>query len=342
MDPAAKSLAQIAAASGFNVADVAYLTGLDKAHVCRLWRNPDWPDKVSSGALQSLIQVLPGVAEYVSRRALNNARAALASQLGEVGLAVNDGVFWRLVSEERVPEQYLSGALQTAVKIMGRNAADVAAHLMRFWGRPQDYALGYLFGRSGAGILSDPEPLIAASADLVEEMTARGSSFHAGVAHATLAHHLAKSRGIAVGPSAPGKMNAFAYRSGTVGMIIQTDDVSLSEQYGRAVAGSDLMQMVEDWSFPTYTRDAPVTRDFSVPRRLPLTNTAREVVRELGAYPDAYVHYLASVYLPRALRRDPTFGMQLPRLAEGIAERREMAQEPAVGRACDTFLRAVG
>lgn len=340
MDAATKPLSQIAAASGFTAADVAYLTNLDKAHVWRLWNNPEWLDKVSVASLQSLIQVLPGVGEYVSRQALNSAQASLSADLATVGLKVNEGVFWRLVTEDRVPEQYLGNALQAAVKIMQREAEKVAAHLMRFWGRPQDYALGFLFAGGGKGIISDPEPLFDASAEMVEQLAGRSTSFHAGVAHATLAHHLAKARGVLVSQSAANpRQEALAFRSGSIGMIIQSDDVAVSERYGRAVAASPVAGMVEDWSFPTYTRDAPITQNFAVPRTLPLVRTASEVMRELAVYPDAYVHYLTTVYLPRALPRDPSFGMQLPRLLEGVAERREMTQEPAVAHACSTFLK---
>jgi len=69
-----------------------------------------------------------------------------------------------------------------------------------------------------------------------------------------------------------------------------------------------------------------------------LRNTAAEVVREVGCYGGAYVHYLLSVYLPGlsvylpgALARDPTFGLALPVLGTAIRERLDRDDDPDAG-----------
>ena len=51
---APKPLARIAEASGFCMADVAYLAGLDESTVCRLWDDPEWLDRVKGRSLQAL------------------------------------------------------------------------------------------------------------------------------------------------------------------------------------------------------------------------------------------------------------------------------------------------
>jgi hypothetical protein len=343
MDSEAGSLAYVAEASGFSVSDVAYLAGLEKSTVSRLWDDPAWLDRVSGSSLQALIRVVPGVAEHLCRHSLQIRRADLVEALVGAGLTVDQDVFRRLVETERVPEQYLGNALEAALKIMHGDIPGTAAHLMRFWGRGQDYALGFLLDTTlGKGLVANPAPLVEASSDMIDRLAGRTSSFHAIVAQATLTHHVAKTHGTFLGQPTPGQhQTAFAFRSGMVGMIIQTNDLDLAKHYGRVVQDTHLLGLVEDWSFPTYMRDAQVTRDFSLPRSLLLRHTAEEVVRELASYNDAYVYYLATVYLPRSLRRDPTFGLRLPYLVAGIKSRRDLTQEPDVQDACDEFLKLV-
>jgi hypothetical protein len=55
------------------------------------------------------------------------------------------------------------------------------------------------------------------------------------------------------------------YRSGMMGMIIQTDDRQAAEAYGRAVQHSPLLALVEGWAFPTYTKDVKVTAAARLP-----------------------------------------------------------------------------
>lgn len=340
MDRTARSLAQIADASGFSVSDVAYLAGVDKSTISRLWDDLGWLDRVTGMSLQALIRVLPGVTEYISGQTLHDRRVKLLDGLEDVGIAIDEATFQRIIEVEGVPEQYLSNALTAAYAIMSGDVPTTAAHLMRFWGRKQDSALGFLFSTTpGQALLSNPDPLVEASSDMLGQLAKRTSSFHAIVAQATLTHHVARTHGTLLGQPLPGQhKSAFTFRSGMVGMIIQTGDLDLSKRYGTIVKDTHLLGLIEDWSFPTYMRDAQVTRDFSLPRSVLLRHTAGEVVRELTSYNEAYVHYLATVYLPRSLKRDPTFGLQLPRLVAGIRSRLETAQDADVRDACHAFL----
>jgi hypothetical protein len=97
------------------------------------------------------------------------------------------------------------------------------------------------------------------------------------------------------------------------------DDRELAERYESAVANTPVLRIVEDWSFPTHTRDTSPNSDFALPRSLLLRNTANEVLSEINCpdYGDAYIYYLASTYLPIALERDQTFGLCASELAQG-------------------------
>jgi hypothetical protein len=98
------------------------------------------------------------------------------------------------------------------------------------------------------------------------------------------------------------------------------NDLDHVDRYATAVDGSTVASRVEDWSLPTYTRDARPSNDFWLPRSVTLPRTATEVLRELDNYPEANTYYLVRIYLPRALQQDPTFGGRLHDLARALAE----------------------
>ncbi|MFC6931145.1 hypothetical protein ACFQHO_12940 [Actinomadura yumaensis] len=106
----------------------------------------------------------------------------------------------------------------------------------------------------------------------------------------------------------PGRRTAFMMRGVVMGSLISNDDLELAERYRRELEATPVYAALEEWSFPTYSRDGRISSDFTLPGSLLLRNTAREVLREIGSYNDAYLYYLASTYIPLALRRDPTFG----------------------------------
>lgn len=338
-----RSLARIAESSGFLMADIAFLTGLEESTVSRLWDDPQWLDRVRGKSLQALVSVVPGVGEYVLGFSLAERRSRLAEELRRVDLQVNQGTFRRLVQERRIPEQYLSNALDTAVSILDGDVRQAAAHLARFWGRDQDFALGFLFGNAGSdGLLNDTSPLISASIEMIEQLDARKHSFHAIVAQANLLHHVARAVPDFVGASSLDDLSrhsALAFRSMVIGRIMATDDRELAERYRRDITASPLLAIVEGWAFPTYTHDARVTPDFSLPRSLLLRHTAEEVLREIEHYSDAYLFYLAETAIPAIIRRDATFGLQLPKLIQTLKVRLGTCEEPVIRLACQTLLR---
>jgi hypothetical protein len=337
-----RSLAHIAADSGFSMSDIAFLAGLDESTVCRLWEEPDWLDRVKGRSLQALICVLPGIAEYVFAYPLASRRSVLADELSQAGLEINRSSYRQLVREDGVPEQYLGNALSAALQIIRSDTRNAAAYLVRFWGREQDYALGFLFASpANKGLLVDVEPLLSASRDVITTLGQYKTSFHAIVAHATLVHHVAKAKGellTELTPSTIERHTALTYRSAMMGLMLQSNDREVASAYGQAVTRHPLLSMVEGWAFPTYTHDAKPTPDFSLPPSLLLRHTANEILWELDHYNDAYLYYLLETGIPRVIQRDQTFGLRVQDLATRVRRRLETCKDPVTVTASERFL----
>lgn len=168
-------------------------------------------------------------------------------------------------------------------------------------------------------------------------MTRKSYSFHSILAQATFAHHL----GIATGeldsgflPSIIDRQTAFMVRSGIMGLLINSSDTDLAERYERMVQTTPVLAVIEEWSFPTYTRDSRPNPDFSLPGSILLRKTAAEVLREIDHYTDAYLYYLCRTYLPLALDRDPTFGLKLAEVGNALANRAETCEDAIARSAC--------
>jgi hypothetical protein len=130
-------------------------------------------------------------------------------------------------------------------------------------------------------------------------------------------------------------------RSSVMGVLIHDDDFDAALRYEQAAARSPALRGVEEWAFPTYTRDARPDPAFALPRSLLLQNTAQEVIREIGSYPDSYVHYLLTVYVPLALARDRTFGLALPALKAALTDRLRRDGDPRLRALCESTLRQI-
>ncbi len=339
-EPAA--LADIAADAGLSLSDVAFTAGLDESTISRLWTDPGWLDRVTGSSLQRMIASVPGVAEYVTAYSLASRLSRLAAELAAEGLDVDESAV-EACRDDGVPVPYIANALQAALHTVRGDDAKVASYLARFWGRDQDRALERLFSDGEDRLLIRPGRLLSASAELAPRLRRPAYSFHAILAGAVLAHHATRTApdALNLAPSLD-RQEAMSLRSNVMGVLIGHDDFDLALRYGRMVAKSPVLTVVEDWAFPTYTRDVRPEPGFTLPRSLLLRNTAAEVVREIGCYGGAYVHYLLSVYLPRALARDPTFGLALPALGAAIRQRLDRDGDPALRAVCGRTLRDLG
>lgn len=324
------------------MADVAFLAQLEESTISRLWDDPNWLDRIKGRSLQAIISVVPGVTEYVSQYTLANRRSTLAKSLEDVGLQLNMQSMRHLVVDKHIPEQYISNALSAAVQVMQRDPRKSAAHLVRFWGRDQDFALGFLFkDSSNNGLLIETAPLIDASLQITEELGKHPGSFHATVAQANLMHHMTQATGDLYITSSPDQLersSVVSYRSSMMGLIIQSNDRKVAEQYDKTLKRSPLLSMVEQWAFPTYTHDTKATSDFTLPRSLRLEQTTEELIREVNQYNDAYLYYLVHTGIPALIPKDRTFGLRVAELKASIQKRLESCGDAATRDECAALI----
>jgi hypothetical protein len=339
-----QSLAKVTEGAGFTMSDVAFISGLDESTISRLWDDPHWLDRVRGRSLQALVASVPGVVEYFAAYSVLTRRNKLVSELEAEGLRINHQAL-RLSNGSSIPHQYLINALEAAVSIMQGDPMRTTALIARFWGIQQNRALEALYSSSTEeALLSNPEQLFDASKDLMPQLDRKGYSFHSILAKATFAHHL----GIATGelgdnlrPAVSDRQSALMVRSGVMGLLINSSDLDLAQRYRRMVAETPVLSSIEDWSFPTYTRDSRPNADFSLPGSILLRNTATEIIREIGTYTDAYLYYLCTTYLPIALTRDPTFGLRITDLIQAISARVETIEDATIRTECINLVKQI-
>jgi hypothetical protein len=225
---------------------------------------------------------------------------------------------------------------------MHGDANRTCALVARFWGLMQNRALEALYATtSNQALLQNPEELFAASMELVPKLSRKGYSFHSIITKATFAHHLGIVRGeisADLRPRVTDRQSAFMVRSGIMGLLINSSDMDLAHRYERMVASTPVLTSIEEWAFPTYTRDSRPNSDFSLPGSILLRRTADEILREIDTYTDAYLFYLCTTYLPLALSRDRTFGLKTPKLLLALDHRAETCEDSMARNAAVKFM----
>jgi hypothetical protein len=337
-----QSLSKVTEAAGFTMSDVAFVSGLDESTISRLWDDPRWLDRVSGRSLQSLAASVPGVTEYFASHSVLARRDELVKQLEAEGLLVNRPALLLSASTD-VPHQYLINALEAAVSIIRGDTRRACSYLARFWGIQQNRALESLYAVKGdQALLQNPGKLLAASTEMAPRISRKGYSFHAILALSSLAHHLTIATGKLDNqflPPITDRQSAFMVRSGIMGLLINSGDPDLAQRYEKMVNETPVLAIMEEWSFPTYTRDCKPNADFSLPGSILLRRTAEEILREIGRYSEAYLYYLCRTYLPLALNRDPIFGLKLVELGNVLAARADICEDATVRRACLDLVR---
>jgi hypothetical protein len=336
------SLAKVTEEAGFAMSDVAFISGLDQSTISRLWDDPHWLDRVKGHSLQALVASVPGVAEYFASHSVLTRRNKLIGQLEAEGLRINHGAL-RLPNAQNVPHQYLINALEAALSIMHGDAARTCALIARFWGVQQNQALEALYSpASETSLLHNPEELFSASVDIISKLNSKTYSIHAILTKAAFSHHLSIATGELpdnLRPEITDRQSALMTRSGAMGMLITSNDTDLAQEYGRLVASTPVLSIIEEWAFPTYTKDSKPNGDFSLPGSMLLRRTATEIIREINSYPEAYVYYLVTTYIPLALSRDQTFGLRIQDLISALSARVEICEDLKVKKECLTLLR---
>jgi hypothetical protein len=339
-DNGPKSLSEITKDIGLNMSDVAVFSGLDESTICRLWDNTGWLDRVSGRSLQSLMSSVPGIAEYSMGHAILKRRNTLVSDLQAEGLTVDLAA----LENATVAQQHLLNALEAALHIMRDDATQrTSSYLARFWGREQDRALEALYStRHGHGLLNDTSKLVESSIELAPRLNRKTYSFHSILALNILTHQVSKVTGALdaeLAHQVPGRQTAFMMRGVVMGSLISSNDLDLAERYRRELDTTPVYAALEEWSFPTYTRDGRISSDFALPSSLLLRNTAAEVLREIASYNDAYLYYLVSTYLPLGLRRDPTFGLRIADLITALERRGADCRDRRIRETCNKLVR---
>ncbi|GAA0584984.1 hypothetical protein [Actinomadura livida] len=335
-----KSLSEITKDMGLNMSDVAAFSGLDESTIFRLWDNAEWLDRVSGRSLQSLMSSVPGIAEYSMAHAVRKRRDVLIGDLNGEGLTVDVAA----LEKSDVAQQHLLNALEAALHIIrGEATQKTSSFIARFWGREQDRALEALYNpEPGSGLLSDPQTLFDSSIDLAPRLNRKSYSFHSILALNILTHQVSKVTGeleADLGFEVPGRQAAFMMRGVVMGSLIGSNDIELAERYRRELDATPVYAALEEWSFPTYTRDGRISSDFTLPSSLSLRNTATEVLREIAEYNDAYVYYLVSTYIPLALKRDPAFGGKIAELIQAVELRGAECRDKRIRQTCNTLVR---
>lgn len=335
-----KPLSEIAQNIGLTMSDVAVFSGLDESTVFRLWDNRGWLDRISGRSLQSLMSSVPGIGQYAMAHSLLKRRNALVASLQAEGLSVDLDA----LENSTVARQHLLNALEAALYIVRDGASQkVSSYLARFWGLEQDRALEALYSAEpGYGLLDDQQKLVESSIDLTPRLSRRTYSFHSILAVNILTHQVSKVAGAPdadLAPQTPGRQTAFMMRGVVMGALISSNDLELAERYRRELDRTPVYAALEEWSFPTYTRDGRISSDFALPSSLLLRNTAVEVLREIESYNDAYLYYLVSTYLPLALRRDPTFGSRIAELITALEKRGSGCRDKRIRGACSTLVK---
>lgn len=337
-DGAPKSLSDITRDMGLNMSDVAAFSGLDESTIFRLWDNTEWLDRISGRSLQSLMSSVPGIAEYSMAHAVRKRRDGLVGELHGEGLAVDLDA----LENSPVAQQHLLNALEAALHIVrGQATQKTSSFIARFWGQEQDRALEAIYS-TDRGLLQDPQKLFDASVDLAPRLNRKTYSFHSILALNILTHQVSKVTGkleADLGFEVPGRQAAFMMRGVVMGSLIGSNDFELAERYRRELDATPVYAALEEWAFPTYTRDGRISSDFTLPSSLSLRNTAAEVLREIAVYNDAYLYYLASTYIPLALKRDPAFGGRLAELVQALELRGADCRDRTTRQTCNALVR---
>jgi hypothetical protein len=186
--------------------------------------------------------------------------------------------------------------------------------------------------------------MLAAAAELAPRLNGGSAySFNVILAKSQLVHHVTRATGQAPDlRQRPGELDrqaAVALRSSTMGTLVGAGDPEPADRYRILVERHPAVRLVEEWAFPSWTRDCRPTLDMALPCSLLLRRTAAEALREVGTYGDGYLHYLVTTYLPLALKRDPTFGLRACELRTALQSRRDKVAEPAVRRSVDQLAR---
>ncbi|GAB4590045.1 hypothetical protein [Nocardia sp. IFM 10818] len=301
--------------------DVAFLSTVSTSTLSRLWQDEQWLDAVSGATLQRLITAVPGLAGYVERRSHSARVEAALRRCAESGLEVRHDRLADLIRTGQ-PVQYVATVLEAAAGVMRLDARATVASLARCWGSRQSHALDAVFALSPEGLVARPEELADKALQLVDRVET-GNALRPTVGYGILVHKLTRLTGQmpAAAAAAADRSSAFAHRSGVIGVLIGGGDVDAAIAYQRELVGNPLLRRNELWSLASFGGDIALTPEIGGATRARLHRTAAEVIGDIVALPEAYLHYLAATAIPVLLDYDSTFGSAAPELQRAVTAR---------------------
>jgi hypothetical protein len=299
---------------------------------------------MQSTSVRKVLAILPGADVEYGASVLQDREDALAQRADRLGVSLDRRAVQQAVDSGTIVPQYLYNAIEAALNLLENDVTRAVKCLRSCWGREQTKALDLAFGTADLSpVLSDTTAVCEAAKNTFRHLMDSAYSYQRTIAQGHLAHHIGKATGEQLYDGSVRRRQkglrhekaGFFLRSSYMGVLRQTDDLDLAARYSEFVSQNQFAHVMELWAFPSWTGDLPPSESFSVPRGLPLSRTAAEVVTEIASYNEAYVWYLATTYIPRALEEvDPTFGHSVPRLVSSLRSRADTCQLEDVRNAC--------
>lgn len=319
-DHSHRLLCQLAADEGLaRQTDVAELVGLRPSLVSRLWSDPRWLEKIGAEHLIALARALPSLADFLAAQPLALLQQA-TEELNAEGVSVRDDAVAALLGHGAHPS-HVAAALRAAMRLLATETDDdllaTCGLMALFWERQRGRCFERLIpSNPELSLVSDGQAIAGRAGRLLELLLARkpakGPVLKIDRARQVLIHYLTlhgEPRAKSVGTPRD-YAQALDSRCNFTSTVIRDSDYDLVSHYREKVGTDPLARMVEAWMFPAWTGDIPAARPPVTPSHVMLIRTGEEVVREIKQvkYNDAYLYYLAAVYLPLALAIDPALG----------------------------------
>ncbi|WP_306356162.1 MULTISPECIES: hypothetical protein [unclassified Nocardia] len=318
---------------------MGFLARVPGSTLSRLWQDESWLDGVSGATLQRLITAIPSLLAYVDGRSHAARIDSVLTECADSGLEVRFDRLETLIARGQ-PVQHLVTALEATASVMRLDSRTAIASLARCWGSGQSIALDAVIAPDH-GVLAAPDLLVDKALQLIGVVDTGCNSLRTTVGYGILVHKATKLTGAVpaeVSNTAADRSAAFAYRSSVIGMLLHSDDPDAAFAYQRQLDARPLLRRNELWSLATFCGDEPQTPEFALTAKQ-LNRTAAEMIRDLSALNDAYLHYLVTTAIPAVLDYDPTFGSLQAELRTAVEQRLEHGVADARVRAATVALR---
>ena len=329
-----QTLRHLASLQGLGMADVTWISGVQKSTVSRLWDDPNWLDVASGRTVQAMCSSIIGVERYFSYLSLTEATELAVEELNHAA-----GRGKEIIDPDdlnaMIPPQLTIRAL-TALAHVARGNTRESTHLLgRFWGCEVDEAFRDVWNLV-AHKLEYPslKYLSEKSAAVFDHIfDDRNPSYHALVTKALFLHHSSREVQIQFLESNLGDVSrrtVLPIRSALTGLLLKTefheDAMDYLRIYRRQMRDFKAFQSLERWAYPTYFGDMEVTHDFQISANASIGKSVTAMLSSIwGCQGESsgYRYYASMVGAPALLSIDPTFNGEIGKLVESLHAVRE-------------------